>query len=142
MLAKYLIHIYHVIRYWSMSTLSGLYLMNKEQKVGIIKDFERKSEGVIPFMNFTIRTDSVSIYLKPSSLLMHLSQKVSACLIQPWQSWTVADPQTTGRRGVKVSALSSGFFLMLLFIFDQHFLIGFKKESKEAWTKAYTLSYW
>lgn len=38
-----------------MSTPSpGLYLMNKEQKVDIIKDFERKSEGVIPFMNFTI----------------------------------------------------------------------------------------
>ncbi|CEP14154.1 hypothetical protein [Parasitella parasitica] len=53
--AKYLIHIDYAIRHWSMSTPSpGLYLMNKEQKVDIIKDFERKSEGVIPFMNFTI----------------------------------------------------------------------------------------
>ncbi|KAI8888099.1 hypothetical protein K501DRAFT_173926 [Backusella circina FSU 941] len=79
----------HAIRHWSMFTLSpGLYLMNKEQKVDIIKDFERKSEGVIPFMNFTIKkiTYSGNIYLKPSSLLMHLSQKVSACLTQTWQS--------------------------------------------------------
>lgn len=60
MLAKYLIHIDHVIRHWSMSTPSPrLYLMNKEQKVDIIKDFERKSEGVIPFMNFTI---SLGVY--------------------------------------------------------------------------------
>ncbi|KAG2204653.1 hypothetical protein INT47_011948 [Mucor saturninus] len=45
----------HAIRHWSMFTpFPGLYLMNKEQKVDIIKDFERKSEGVIPLMRFTI----------------------------------------------------------------------------------------
>lgn len=48
-------YIGHAIRHWTMFTPSpGLYLMNKEQKVKISKDFEQKSEGVIPFMNFMI----------------------------------------------------------------------------------------
>lgn len=43
------------IRHWTMFTPSpGLHLMNKEQKVDIIKDFDRKSEGVVPLTNFTI----------------------------------------------------------------------------------------
>ncbi|CAO3685352.1 unnamed protein product [Rhizopus stolonifer] len=43
------------IRHWTMSTpFPGLFLMNKEQKVDIMESFEEKSEGIMPFMNFSI----------------------------------------------------------------------------------------
>ncbi|GAA5811080.1 hypothetical protein MFLAVUS_004509 [Mucor flavus] len=43
------------IRHWTMSTPSpGLFLMNKEQKVDIMEKFEEKSEGIMPFMTFSI----------------------------------------------------------------------------------------
>lgn len=38
-----------------MSTHSpGLFLMNKKQEVGIIKKFKEKSEGIMPFVTFSI----------------------------------------------------------------------------------------
>lgn len=40
----------------------GLFLMNKEQKVDIMENFEEKSEGIMPFMNFSI-TLGVCIHL-------------------------------------------------------------------------------
>ncbi|CAO3612741.1 unnamed protein product [Mucor hiemalis] len=52
------------IRHWIMSTPSpGLFLMSKEQKVDIMEKFEEKSEGIMPFMTFSI---SLGVLLEES----------------------------------------------------------------------------
>ncbi|KAI7852415.1 hypothetical protein BDC45DRAFT_443997 [Circinella umbellata] len=51
------------IRHWSMSTPSpGLYVMDKEQKVDIIKDFNKKQNNAVSFVNFNI-TLGVCIFI-------------------------------------------------------------------------------
>ncbi|KAI7894197.1 uncharacterized protein EV154DRAFT_499618 [Mucor mucedo] len=72
----------HAIRHWSMFTPSpGLYIMNKEQKAEIIKDFRRKSEGVLPLINFSV---SLGVALDETiNALSVLSQEHDKILI--WQ---------------------------------------------------------
>lgn len=54
-----------------MSTPSpGLFLMSKEQKVDIMEKFEEKSEGIMPFMNFSISLGvCVHLYFLLESML-------------------------------------------------------------------------
>ncbi|KAI8391397.1 uncharacterized protein BYT42DRAFT_490602 [Radiomyces spectabilis] len=56
--SKFKVHFIHThnraIRHWTMFTPEpGLYVMNKEQKVDIVADFEQKETAIVPLINFT-----------------------------------------------------------------------------------------
>lgn len=101
-----------------MRRLSNSWRRNQWTKWDVIKFYSR---------HFAILLKTRVYHLKPVSLFIHLSQKVSECLIQPWQSRTVTVEHASVRRGVSLSSLSSGFLRMLLLIFDQHSSIGLRK---------------
>ncbi|KAG1453616.1 hypothetical protein G6F56_007524 [Rhizopus delemar] len=43
------------IRHWTMSTPApGVYVMNKEQRVGVIDEFRKKKNNTVHFVNFTL----------------------------------------------------------------------------------------
>ncbi|KAI7848712.1 hypothetical protein BDC45DRAFT_300690 [Circinella umbellata] len=65
--AKLKLHFIHThnraILHWTMATpILGLYVMNKEQKIDVVKDFKKKRSSIIPYLNFNITLGCMYIY--------------------------------------------------------------------------------